>query len=157
MTAIGGQKPGNVIVSKTFGDAPAPYRVFMMLPDGRLYHGYLRSLPVGNTTKYRYEGFVTAQDVLVAARDERLKRHPVAPVPVPEEWDLWPCQMKLSPCPDGLDVDRPCHLIGEVWVSSGETGEGSDLFVVKARYRGDKSVAFEGSVEPYCSSLKDRI
>lgn len=151
--ALFGMREGTLVAYKNPSDWRAPYHVVMTLPGGRDYEGRLRQHPITSGEGFWYEGFVTAVDPIVYARDETLKRYPVAPDRAPEKWDLLPCQMKLNPYPAGYANYLRSDLIGEVWVSGDNPQGPSVLYTARLNYRQDVRIAFDGIVERYGSRM----
>ena len=117
--------------------AKAPYSGRLTLPGGAEYLFDLR--PHESERGVWYEGFLKAADPQIYARDELLKRNPVAPEGAPEKLSLSPTQIKLNPYPADKRTDKSPDLIGTLWVADG-------LFTVFARYRTDPRIAFAGSI-----------
>lgn len=94
-----GMKAGDFVAYKRPADVGAPYSAAIVLPDGRHYEGRLCNHPMREGDAFWYVGFVVAMDPIVYARDEDLKRYPVAPVLEPKQWNLLPLPAEAEPLP----------------------------------------------------------
>lgn len=139
------ERRGRFVVCKQPWDAQGPYGGTLLLPHNRRYTLRLRPHPAGEAL-FWYEGFARAVDPGDYARDQMLTRYPARPLVAPAVWDLWPCQLKLSPLPEGKRKAGSPDLIGEIWLSDPEARPGGEVFRLFADYRSHREIAFSGAV-----------
>lgn len=115
------------------------------LPDGRVYTSTLRR----HHTQGRdwYEGFVTCCDPHDADRDQLLNADGVLPDVAPASFNLWPCQVKLSP--SRFAGDKGSAWFGRLWVSARNDRPGGEVYSIFADRVAEGDVAFRGAVLAY--------
>jgi len=77
----------------------AACKLDLRLPDGRAYRGTLHAHTSVEGGGLWYEVFVSALEHATAARDDVLNADGAMPAVAPDRFNLWPCQIKLSPSP----------------------------------------------------------
>lgn len=115
------------------------------LPDGRVYTTTLR--PHHTHGRDWYEGFVTCCTPEDADRDQLLNADGVLPDIAPPSFNLWPCQMKLSP--SRFAGDKDSVWFGRLWVSARNDRPGGEVYSIFADGVAEDDVAFRGVVLRY--------
>ncbi len=123
------------------------FKVQLRLPDGRAYRGALRAHPSGDAGTLWYEGFVTALDPAVYARDEELNADGAMPALAPQRLGLWPCQLKLNPTPSRERDDINGEYVGRLWVSAADGCPGGEIYTIVANSSAEPG--FTGHVTSY--------
>lgn len=111
-------------------DSPTPFLVDLTLPDGRAYQGGMRR-HVTDGEEW-YEGFLDADSMSTALRDEELNADGALPADAPPRFNLWPRQLKINPAPVAQSGKTRSEFVGRLWVSASDGAPGGQLFTVVA-------------------------
>lgn len=117
------------------------------LPDGRAYSSTLR--PHHNHGREWFGGFVSCTNADDAERDQVLNADGILPEIAPPSFNVWPCQMKLSP--SRFDGANGSAWFGRLWVSARDGRPGGEVYSIFANAVAEDDVTFRGEVVRYRS------
>lgn len=121
-------------------------RVALLLPGGRAYRGWLRSVQTDTPPGIAFEGTVAALGEHEAGRDAALGASERHAGRVLANDDAGACRLRLEPLDAGDGTVAGVEFGGVLRVSGNTEGGAAAVFDVRAEYRIGGDVALEGAI-----------